>query len=954
MLTHSGFEEIGQIEGALTGYADQVYSTLNEKDQSRARRVFLQLVQPGVGTGDIRRISTRREIGAENWVLVQYLADKRLVFTGQDNDGNEIAEIVHEALISGWNRLQSWLETNRAFRVWQEELRAAIKRWEDAHKDQEMLWRGTQLAQAENWLNERGDLLSDFEVEFIQASTALRERKLAEREAVRERELEAARKLAASELRSRRFMFALVIIMIVASGIAFTLATISFRQKRIALDAYSLSLAANAREALQDDHSSTALVLALAGNRIKDPPLEAQRVLMQAAYAPGPIAKYDVGDLYEGLDGPVTCVAINPDGKTALAGLEDGSIVYWELATGKPIQKIYGHIAQVNEIVFSPDGLSALSAGDDGQVITWNLTTGKEVSRFTEHSGAVQVVDLNPDGTMALSGGFSGASGFNPGELILWDPVTGEVLRRFLGHKAGIVDAKFSPDGLKILAASGDPSLILIEGSAKIELELILWDVQSGSLLHRMEEVEHDACSIAFLPDGARALTGSLWDHILTLWDLTSGKKLAVYDQHKDGIREVLISQDGTRALSASEDDSVIQWDIKTGKVMDHFQVHNSGVLALAISPDGRTALSGSYEGELIVWDLFDAAEVGQFMGHEDMVFDVAFMPDGKRLVSVSGGVTPGLPSNDVSIRVWDIESGDLLKTFGFPSPPSSSTAIFQVAISPDGKTALTASSDSLVRLWDLETGEEIRTFVGHDAIVTSVEFTPDGVKGLSASVDQTLILWDIESGQPLRRFFGHTQGIWAVTISPDGRTALSGADDGVMIEWNLETGREISRHVNKSQLDDAGVSGIAYLPDPSKVIFGQSDGYLIEWDLKSSREIRRFGPHSGFRTRVYVGQEGRTAFTCSWDGELMLWNLENGELIRQFGQEGEIAMFDIAMSNDGMHGLTGSSDGKIILWRLMNPSFEELMAWIEENRYLRELSCKERALYQIEPMCEN
>ena len=258
------------------------------------------------------------------------------------------------------------------------------------------------------------------------------------------------------------------------------------------------------------------------------------------------------------------------------------------------------------------------------------------------------------------------------------------------------------------------------------------------------------------------------------------------------------------------------------------------------------------------------------------------------------------------------------------------------------------------MRLWDLETGEEIQTFAGHDALVTSVEFTPDGLKGLSASVDQTLILWDIEGGQPLHRFFGHTAGIWAIAISPDGRTALSGADDGLMIEWNLETGREISRHINVNHMDETGATGIVYLPDPSKVIYGQSDGYLIEWDLITSQEIRRFGPHSGFRTRVYVDEEGRTAFTCSWDGELMLWDLSNGELIRQFGPEGEIAMYDIAMSKDGLYGLSGLSDGKIILWRLMNPGFEELMAWIGENRIVREISCKERALYQIEPLCEN
>ena len=98
-LTHATYDRVGRVEGALARYADDVYSDLDESDQEIARRVFVQLVQPGVGTEDTRRVASRAEIGEVNWTLTQYLADRRLVVTGLDTAGRETVEVVHEALI---------------------------------------------------------------------------------------------------------------------------------------------------------------------------------------------------------------------------------------------------------------------------------------------------------------------------------------------------------------------------------------------------------------------------------------------------------------------------------------------------------------------------------------------------------------------------------------------------------------------------------------------------------------------------------------------------------------------------------------------------------------------------------------------------------------------------------------------------------------------------------------
>jgi hypothetical protein len=115
-LAHADYEAMGCVEGALAAYADQVYADLDAGQQELARRALVQLVQPGEGTEDTRRIATKEELGDESWSLIQRLADKRLVVTGRDAQGRETAEVVHEALIQKWGRFQEWMQSDRAFR----------------------------------------------------------------------------------------------------------------------------------------------------------------------------------------------------------------------------------------------------------------------------------------------------------------------------------------------------------------------------------------------------------------------------------------------------------------------------------------------------------------------------------------------------------------------------------------------------------------------------------------------------------------------------------------------------------------------------------------------------------------------------------------------------------------------------------------------------------------------
>ncbi|MCU0542278.1 MAG: CHAT domain-containing protein [Oscillatoriaceae cyanobacterium Prado104] len=176
-LTHQAYEEIGGVKKAIANHAEQIYQQLSETERKQAQRIFVQLVRPGEGTEDTRRVATRAEVGEDNWNLVSYLAGypARLVVTGRQEQEDTV-EVVHEALIREWVTLREWMNASRQFRTWQERLKVALREWKNDNHDSGALLRGVPLTVAEDWLRKRADEMTQEERDFIQLSVKERDR----------------------------------------------------------------------------------------------------------------------------------------------------------------------------------------------------------------------------------------------------------------------------------------------------------------------------------------------------------------------------------------------------------------------------------------------------------------------------------------------------------------------------------------------------------------------------------------------------------------------------------------------------------------------------------------------------------------------------------------------------------------------------------------------------------
>ena len=350
-LTHTAYEEIGEVQGALTTYANAQYQLLNPSEQKQVQRIFVQLVRPGEGAEDTRRMALKAELGDQSWSLVKQLADARLVVTSQNSASIETVEVVHEALIKNWGQLREWMSADRDFRSWQERLRAAMQQWQEAKQDDGALLRGAPLVVAESWLKKRSDELSLGEREFIQKSVILREREKQQ------------------EKRLRQWItFGLSAGFIGALSIA-GFAGWQWRQAEITR---SDVMAGSAKILFSQGKELDALMESLRAKllvqRLKaEPSIELVGALQQA------VSELRERNRLETHSSLVYSVSFSPDGKTLASGSGDNTIKLWDVTTGKEIHTLQGHSSSVWSVSFSPDGKTLASGSDDQTVILWNV-----------------------------------------------------------------------------------------------------------------------------------------------------------------------------------------------------------------------------------------------------------------------------------------------------------------------------------------------------------------------------------------------------------------------------------------------------------------------------------------------------------------------------------------------------------------------------------------------------
>jgi WD40 repeat protein len=433
------------------------------------------------------------------------------------------------------------------------------------------------------------------------------------------------------------------------------------------------------------------------------------------------------------LTGPtegVRCLAFNPAGSTIAAGCNDGKILFYTVGQTKPRTQCVGKdTGAVNQLSYSHTGNTIAAACDDATVRLWTVATSppRERAKLDGHVNSVASVAYAPDSRLLVSGGADWM-------VRTWDTTALPTPKeRFVptAHLGYTYSTDFAPDGTKLASGS-------IDGTTRV------WDLDrpDPKTRHYLPHGEsrrglHQIFSVAISPDSKAVAFGGNFKTIRQ-YDLNTGRPLRpMVNEHGRNDR-IVYSPNGKYLLAAGHGQKeAVLFDAETGSLDRTFGMHEVGINCIAFSPDGKQIATGSgtylYDqaGKIVLdkmnryvyndctiklWETDTAKELHALKTHKTPIYTLAFTPDARGLFSSA--------------------YEGMLRQRNLADPVNSEAGIFQaeaaggyafgLALSRDGKRAVTAGLDHRIICWDIASGKRLWEWATNERI-TGVSLASDG-----------------------------------------------------------------------------------------------------------------------------------------------------------------------------------------------------------------------------------
>ena len=416
----------------------------------------------------------------------------------------------------------------------------------------------------------------------------------------------------------------------------------------------------------------------------------------------------------EGHSDPILAVAFSTswsDSQILVSASVDKSIRLWNTGTGEETRKLEGHHERINGIAFSPNGKLFASGSHDTTCRLWDMKLGGRPQKVEGHSGLVSWVVFSPDGQVVVS--------VSPEDKVIrtWNPQTGGELKHFEGHNNGFIDVAFSPDGQTLASTSYDQTMKV-------------WNVRTGNEIYSLNSW---ASAIAFSPNGKKLAAALPFDGEIMIWDVETGTLSRKLKYAVGVVDRLVFSPDGRLLTVVPLDCEAIKLlDVDSGK-MQRLKGSHDSCTALAFSPDSRVIASASV-GVIKLWYTKTGKEKQDF---RDVETGSDLEPEIEGLEGTSdldwSDSELGIEELDGTSEPADDDTGSDLELENSPEDPQKDVAfptdsdraaeqrraahklwieyhrmedIQALAFSPDGKVLALASNGHPVRLWDVESRE--------------------------------------------------------------------------------------------------------------------------------------------------------------------------------------------------------------------------------------------------------
>jgi WD40 repeat protein len=280
--------------------------------------------------------------------------------------------------------------------------------------------------------------------------------------------------------------------------------------------------------------------------------------------------------------------------------------------------------------------------------------------------------------------------------------------------------------------------------------------------------------------------------------------------------------------------------------------------------------------------------------GHSERVLDVVFSGQGGFLAS---------SSQDMKIKLWDVDSGQEVHTFRM-------TSVDMADIDISAGQNLLASAEAI---WDLGSLQEVHVLERGLIYPGSVAFSPDGSKLALGLFEQQITLWDVASGQPLYTFERQEENrTKSMDFSPDGTLLAVGVIDGTVRLLDVTSGEIINILKFSGETD---IHHVVFSPDGRYLATGGRVPAVILWDVVSGEVVKTFRLTDNAISMDFSPDGKILATAGGYDYKVQLWDVESGNLLHSLPHNDQLS--SLTFSPDGRLLAVGCFDSNIYLWNI-------------------------------------
>lgn len=886
VLTIASYLASGGIQNAVVQTAEGAYGGLPDQERELARQLFLRLVHVTDDAAPVRAVVTLAELhdrwgGPGDEHVLATFVEHRLITVSTYQ-----AQITHDAILTAWPRLRSWIEAGMDDLRARRRITEAARSWDEAGREGAALWRGSQLAIAREWADDAGKRASLTAVARDFVDSAVQAGQAAERAARR------------STRRLRRLVAALTALVIAVFG----LAAYAFQQRHVASAARDLAnsrVVAIEAEQVRGQNPWLAARLSAAAYDIARTP-QAVAGMLESTGSPSAAQLADS-------TGTVQGVSLSPDHKLLAVADADGSLRLWNISSPDHPVRAGGPLLAPSKqplysVAFSPDGTLLAAAGASQSITLWDMRSPAHPVRLptplTGPRNTVYSLAFSPDGTVL-------AAGSADDTVRLWnvaDPRHPEPEGRPLTGAAGDVESvAFSPDGTLLAAGSLDKTVRL-------------WDIANPArpvpLGKPLTGPANVVTSVTFSPDG-HLLAAASRDEKIWLWTVagtsparTTARPAGTLDSATSWVNAVAFSPDGSELAAGSSDSSAVVWNVADRTLLARFP-HPQPITSLTWDGPRRLA-AGAADGVVALWRVPPPIlRVGSAANA------AAYSADGRVLA---------VTSQD-GLQLWDTT------TFQPLAAMATGAAANAVQFAPSGRLLAATYANGTIQMW-----RATRTLTPVSPIVRAsasgqaetVAFSPSGTLLATGGDDGTLRLWSVRNPASPRLLATRQDSgayVFGVAFSPDGRTIAAASSDGRTRLWNV-TDPARPEPIGRPLTGPASYAiSAAFSPDGKRLAVGSADKKVWLWDITDLRHPRLEGrPLTGPGGYVYAvafSPHGHMLAGAVTDGTVWLWNVSGQArptlLATLTGPTGNL--YSIAFSPSGRQVAAASADGTVRLW---------------------------------------